>query len=71
MIYIKVGATYDREDDTFEITKNAKSDLVVKLTRIINCPFEVVGQVAGIRPTTRDRRPFLGTLNNQEKLSVF
>ena len=67
----KVGATYDREDDTFEITKNAKSDLVVKLTRIINCPFEVVGQVAGIRPTTRDRRPFLGTLNNQESLVFF
>ena len=67
----KVGATYDREDSSTEITKNAKTELVTKLTKIINCPFEVVGQVAGIRPTTRDRRPFLGTLNTSDNLVFF
>jgi len=67
----KVGATYDREDDSIEITKNAKTEMVLKLTKIINCPFEVVDQVAGIRPTTRDRRPFLGTLNNSDQIIFF
>ena len=67
----KVGATYDREDDNIETTKNAKTEMVLKLTKIINCPFEVIDQVAGIRPTTRDRRPFLGTLNNSNQIIFF
>lgn len=67
----KVGATYDREDTSFEITKNAKSNLVTKLTKIINCSFEVIDQVAGIRPTTRDRRPFLGTLKESDTKIFF
>ncbi|MFK5983619.1 MAG: FAD-dependent oxidoreductase [Flavobacteriaceae bacterium] len=67
----KVGATYDREDDSIKTTKNAKTEMVSKLTKIINCPFEIVDQVAGIRPTTRDRRPFLGTLNNSEQIVFF
>ena len=67
----KVGATYDREDDSIETTKNAKTEMVLKLTKIINCPFEVIDQVAGIRPTTRDRRPFLGTLNNSKQMVFF
>ena len=67
----KVGATYDREDDSIETTKKAKTEMVLKLTKIINCPFEVIDQVAGIRPTTRDRRPFLGTLNNSEQIVFF
>jgi len=67
----KVGATYDREDDSVKTTKIAKTEMVLKLTKIINCPFEVVNQVAGIRPTTRDRRPFLGTLNTNENIVFF
>ena len=67
----KVGATYDREDETAKTTENAKSELVLKLKKIINCPFEVVDQVAGIRPTTRDRRPFLGTLKESENRVFF
>jgi len=67
----KVGATYDREDDSIETTKKAKTEMVVKLTKIINCPFEVIDQVAGIRPTTRDRRPFLGTLNDSKQIVFF
>jgi len=58
----KVGATYSREDHTINITQDAREELVSKLAKIINCSFEVVDHVAGIRPTTRDRRPFLGAL---------
>ncbi len=67
----KVGATYDREDESTYTTNNAKKELVIKLKKIINCPFEVVDQVAGIRPTTRDRRPFLGTLKETENIIFF
>ncbi len=67
----KVGATYDREDDTITTTHSAKTELISKLTKILTCPFEVVDQVAGIRPTTRDRRPFLGTLNKSNHIVFF
>ncbi|PHS67186.1 MAG: FAD-dependent oxidoreductase [Flavobacterium sp.] len=67
----KVGATYDREDDSTNTTNNAKKELVMKLKKIINCPFEVVDQIAGIRPTTRDRRPFLGTLKENENIIFY
>nr|WP_321222208.1 FAD-dependent oxidoreductase [uncultured Psychroserpens sp.] len=56
-----IGATYEREDKTHNITENAKQELVDKLKQIIKCDFKIVKQVAGIRPTTRDRRPLVGT----------
>jgi glycine/D-amino acid oxidase-like deaminating enzyme len=55
-----VGATYEWEDKTYKTTSKAKNELVDKLKNIINCDFEVLSQVAGIRPTTADRRPFVG-----------
>lgn len=67
----KVGATYDREDHTINTTQNAKEDLIKKLSKIISCEFEVVNQVAGIRPTTRDRRPLLGALSDCEHKVFF
>lgn len=56
-----IGATYEREDKTHTITENAKTQLVDKLKAIIKCDFKIVKQVAGIRPTTRDRRPLVGS----------
>ncbi len=56
-----IGATYEWDDKTHNITQEAKTELVDKVKAIINCNFEVVTQVAGIRPTTKDRRPLVGT----------
>ncbi|MFD2917268.1 NAD(P)/FAD-dependent oxidoreductase [Psychroserpens luteus] len=56
-----IGATYEREDKTHNITENAKDQLVDKLKQIIKCDFKIVKQVAGIRPTTKDRRPLVGS----------
>ncbi|WP_040278322.1 NAD(P)/FAD-dependent oxidoreductase [Psychroserpens damuponensis] len=56
-----IGATYEREDKTHRITEHAKNELVDKLKQIITCDFKVVKQVAGIRPTTKDRRPLVGS----------
>lgn len=55
-----IGATYEREEITYSITTEAKDELVDKLKKIINCDFEIIHQVAGIRPTTKDRRPLVG-----------
>lgn len=56
----KVGATYNNQDKTPETTREAKKYLTEKLAALINCKFEVVDQVAGIRPATIDRKPLVG-----------
>lgn len=58
-LYI-VGATYEWKDLSNRISNQAKEELLTKLKKLINCPFTVVNQVAGIRPTVRDRRPLVG-----------
>jgi flavin-dependent dehydrogenase len=52
-----IGATYNWKDKTNAISEEAKDELVNKLKQVIQCDFEVVNQVAGIRPTVKDRRP--------------
>lgn len=68
-LYI-VGATYEWKDLTQEITNSAKSELLAKLKKIIHCPFEVINQVAGIRPTVKDRRPLVGLHPQHKNLYV-
>ncbi|QBA64979.1 NAD(P)/FAD-dependent oxidoreductase [Muriicola soli] len=56
----RVGATYKREDKTNKPTTEAREELEVKLKSFLKCDYEVVDQLAGIRPTTGDRRPLVG-----------
>ena len=65
-----VGATYEREDKTHATTTKGKDELLEKLKKIITCNFEVVEQVAGIRPTTKDRRPLVGSHQKHKNIHV-
>lgn len=56
----KVGATYNHQDKTSEPTLQAREHLVKELKKLIKCDFEVVDQVAGIRPAVSDRKPLVG-----------
>ncbi len=56
----KVGATYNNRDTSEAPTEEAKETLLGKLKSMITCNFEIVGQVAGIRPATKDRKPIVG-----------
>ena len=55
-----VGATYSNHDKTPEPTAAAREELVTKLKDLIDVDFEVIDQVAGLRPSTIDRRPMAG-----------
>jgi glycine oxidase len=65
-----IGATYERQDKTHSITESAKEQLVDKLRQIIKCDFKIVKQVAGIRPTTKDRRPLVGAHPEHKNIFV-
>jgi len=57
----KVGATYEWDDKTAIPTAAGRAELVEKLNEVINCPYEVVNHLAGVRPTVKDRRAMIGT----------
>lgn len=56
----RVGSTYNRDDKTNDPTEASRAELLRKLDTFLKCPYEVTDHVAGIRPTTRDRRPLVG-----------
>lgn len=58
--FYAVGATYNHSDKSLEPTTGAREELEAKLRKLISVPFKVVDQVAGIRPSTVDRRPVVG-----------
>ncbi|MDG1728518.1 MAG: FAD-dependent oxidoreductase [Algibacter sp.] len=64
-----VGATYEWKDLSHDTTEKAKVELLIKLKKLISCTFNVVKQVAGIRPTVKDRRPLAG--KHQDHDNVF
>ena len=57
----KIGATYNWEDKSDDITAAARKEILSDLDTILNCEYEVVEQLAGVRPTVKDRRPLIGT----------
>lgn len=66
----KVGATYNWDDKTNAPTQAAKEELITALKELIQCDFEVIDHLAGIRPTVKDRRPMLGTHPIHKNLHV-
>ncbi len=65
-----VGATYNWTDKTNDSTPQAKKELLKRLKTFLNCEFEVMDQVAGIRPTVSDRRPLVGVHEEHKNLFI-
>ena len=66
-----VGSTFDWQDASLDTTSGGRKKLELQLKNILNCPFEIVDQQAGIRPTIKDRRPLLGRHPEHENLYIF
>ena len=67
----KLGATYNWEKTSDEITESGKAELQENLEAITNCAYKVIDQQAGVRPTVPDRRPYLGTHPEKKNLHLF
>jgi glycine/D-amino acid oxidase-like deaminating enzyme len=68
---VKIGATYSWHDIDWKITEEGRTFLETKVRDILKVPFEIVAQQAGIRPSTKDRRPFVGLHPTQVTAGVF
>ena len=65
-----VGATYNWTDKTNNSTPEARKELLKRLKTFLNCEYEVIDQVAGIRPTVSDRRPLVGSHKTYKNLLI-
>lgn len=68
---VKIGATYSWHDLDWQTTEDGRAFLESKVRELLKIPFEVVAQQAGIRPSTKDRRPFVGLHPNQPVVGIF
>jgi glycine/D-amino acid oxidase-like deaminating enzyme len=68
--YYKVGATFNHGDTSAKPTEKGKLELINKLKNVLDIQYEIVEQFAGIRPATKDRRPFVGLHKNHPELAV-
>jgi glycine/D-amino acid oxidase-like deaminating enzyme len=66
-----VGATNDWDFENALPTTANRALIEHELENILQLPFSVVGHLAAIRPTVRDRRPFIGLHPNFASLSIF
>ncbi|GAB5399046.1 MAG: FAD-dependent oxidoreductase [Aureisphaera sp.] len=62
----KVGATFAHGDVSPEQTLKGREQLIAALHKMIDCPFQVVAQEVGMRPTVKDRKPLLGSLSHKQ-----
>ncbi len=67
----KVGATYNWDDMTWQANENGIEELTKKLAKITNEPFKITATYGGIRPSTTDRRPYLGAHPNHANIYIF
>jgi len=56
----RVGSTYEWDCPDLTPTEKARDEIIENLTSLVENEFKIVDHVAGIRPTTKDRRPVMG-----------
>jgi len=65
------GATYEWSFESPLPSEKAKAELCAYLDNLLKTPYKIVSHRAGLRPTTRDRRPILATHPEMEFLHTF
>ncbi|MEP1778524.1 MAG: FAD-dependent oxidoreductase [Reichenbachiella sp.] len=68
---VRVGSTYQKNFENLEPTEAGENELKEKLSGLLNEAYTIKGSRAGIRPATKDRRPFIGKHPDNEHIYVF
>lgn len=67
----KVGATYEWQDLTENPSEKGLLELKEKIQEMTDCDYTVISHEAGIRPSSLDRRPIIGSHPKHRQLFVF
>lgn len=65
------GSTYEWNQPNTETTPEAQQTIENNLNQLIEHPFAIQNQNAGVRPTTPDRRPIIGEHPNHQGVYIF
>lgn len=65
------GATYQWHYETEAPKEQYKNEVIESLRKTINAPFEVIYHGAGVRPSTKYRRPFIGFHPEHKRVGIF
>ncbi|MGL4598721.1 MAG: NAD(P)/FAD-dependent oxidoreductase [Bacteroidia bacterium] len=65
------GSNYDRDINNEDLSDAARTEILDRLKKFLIAPFTLLSERAGVRPTTRDRRPVLGAHPHYPRLVVF
>jgi len=66
-----IGATYNPRYTNDLPSEEGKNYLLKHLQHLLKIPYEIMDHVAAVRPTVRDRRPFLGVHPQFPQLGIF
>jgi len=66
-----LGSTYEWDDLDERPTKQMKAKLIRQFEENFNLKYEIVDHLAGVRPSTNVRRPFLGQHPTYNNLYIF
>jgi len=67
----RFGSTYIWNQLDWLPTEESRVNILSKIDKFLKVPYQIIDQQAGIRPTTKDRRPFLGNHPVHANVSVF
>lgn len=66
-----IGSTHEWNFDDDLPSENGKNELVGNLSTVLTAPFEIVEHKAAVRPTVKDRRPFVGFNPEHPNVGIF
>ena len=69
--YVRVGSTYDNENQNEEPTEEGKLELLNRLNKLYKGNVKILKHRAGLRPATFDRRPFIGFHDEYKNVAIF
>ena len=65
------GSNYDKNGHDWEPTIEARLDIQERIDKFLKPEYSVIGQKAGLRPTTHDRRPVVGLHPEESRVGIF
>jgi glycine/D-amino acid oxidase-like deaminating enzyme len=65
------GGSYQWHYPDLDPSLGERDYILQRLGEMLQAPFEVVGHVAGVRPSVKDRRPFLGESQVLSRVYIF
>lgn len=69
--YLRVGSTYDNENQNEEPTEKGKLELLNRLSKLFKGNVKILKHMAGLRPATFDRKPFIGFHDKHKNVAIF